>query len=59
MLGIVQVLMGIDWAILGVFRIARGVVRLFQAVVSGIGGLSTDFSRYVLLFFCRRYLLEH
>ena len=50
-LGIVRVLMGIDWAVLGVVRIARGIVRLFQGVVSGIGELSTDFFRYVLLFF--------
>ena len=49
MLGIVQVLMGIDWAILGVVRVARGIVRLFQGVVSGIGRLSTiclDMSYY-------------
>ncbi len=37
-LGFVQVHMGIDWAILGVVRVARGIVRLFQRVVSGIGG---------------------
>ena len=48
-LGFVQVHMGIDWAILGVVRVARGIVRLFQGVVSGIGRLSTiclDMSYY-------------
>ena len=48
-LGIVRVLMRMDWAVLGVVRIARGIVRLFQGVVSGIGRLSTiclDMSYY-------------
>ena len=47
----VRVLMRMDWAVLGVVRIARGIVRLFQGVVSGIGELSIDFFRYVLIFF--------
>ena len=50
-LGIVRVLMRMDWAVLGVVRIARGIVRLFLGVVSGSGELSTDFFRYVLIFF--------
>ena len=41
MLGVVRVLMVIDWADLGVVQIAREVVRLIQGVVSGVGELSS------------------
>ena len=51
-------LMGIDWAVLGVVRIARGIVCLIQGGVSGIGELSNDFFRYVLRCF-EADVLEH
>ena len=41
MLGVVRVLMGINWGVLGVVWIDRKIVRLNQKLVSGVGELSS------------------